>query len=285
MNKYEGDMPEATVEIGTDVGGKSKWTGDEVAAKQSALERAGDRVNGAITGFFYSTGLSIGRNPRKWAFATFFVAVIFGAGIGFPGITNESRGDKLWVPADTEAQDDLKYVDQYYGPEARFGEVILKPADGGDALRPTILDALATLVAGVEATTVEWEGATSLGGSVLQDRHRVRHQPHQPSIRRRHRSRHRRGDFRQGQRRPDERRHRSAHQPRRRLGRRRARRERGRRRREGTPRRFLDQDPSDDRERRRAGSSRRRVRARTLGSVQRGRRRGGSVLHRAAFLR
>ena len=160
MNKYEGDMPEATVEIGTDVGGKSKWKGDEVAAKQSALERAGDRVNGAITGFFYSTGLSIGRNPRKWAFATFFVAVIFGAGIGFPGITNESRGDKLWVPADTEAQDDLKYVDQYYGPEARFGEVILKPADGGDALRPTILDALATLVAGVEATTVEWEGAT-----------------------------------------------------------------------------------------------------------------------------
>ena len=160
MNKYEGDMPEATVEIGTDVGGKSKWKGDEVAAKQSALERAGDRVNGAITGFFYSTGLSIGRNPRKWAFATFFVAVIFGAGIGFPGITNESRGDKLWVPADTEAQDDLKYVDQYYGPEARFGEVILKPTDGGDALRPTILDALATLVAGVEATTVEWEGAT-----------------------------------------------------------------------------------------------------------------------------
>ena len=98
MNKYEGDMPEATVEIGTDVGGKSKWTGDVVAAKQSALERAGDRVNGAITGFFYSTGLSIGRNPRKWAFATFFVAVIFGAGIGFPGITNESAATSSGSP-------------------------------------------------------------------------------------------------------------------------------------------------------------------------------------------
>ena len=35
MNKYEGEMPEATVAFGKDVGGKSAWTGDEVAAKQS----------------------------------------------------------------------------------------------------------------------------------------------------------------------------------------------------------------------------------------------------------
>ena len=46
MNKYEGDMPEATVEIGRQM--SRRWEeerrrlGDEAAAKQSALARAGD---------------------------------------------------------------------------------------------------------------------------------------------------------------------------------------------------------------------------------------------------
>ena len=64
MNKYEGDMPEATVEIGT-MSAESQpdgRRGGRQAVRPGARRR---RVNGAITGFFYSTGLSIGRNPRR----------------------------------------------------------------------------------------------------------------------------------------------------------------------------------------------------------------------------
>ena len=284
MNKYEGDMPEATVEIGTDVGGKSKWTGDEVAAKQSALERAGDGVNGAITGFFYSTGLSIGRNPRKWAFATFFVAVIFGAGIGFPGITNESRGDKLWVPRPTlrrrttsstststtaprlvlaRSSSNPRTAATRSAPPSSTLWPPSSPASRPPPSSGRAPPSLGRISASVGTACVmshinQAFAAATDRDTVAEIFAKVNAAPTSVVT---GQSINLDAVLGGGELR------------------------RAGRRRRGAPRRFLDQDPSDDRERRRAGSSRRRVRARTLGSVQRGRRRGGSVLHRAAFLR
>ena len=157
------NMAEARVTVGTpakegfesvDLGSKGD-SGD-----QSYLEKVADRINGALTGFFFKVGLSIGHNPRKWLFGTFLVFLIFTTGVAYPGLTNENRSDKLWVPADTQAQKDLTYVDGYYGSDARFGEVIIKPVDGGDALRPAIITALATLILRIQAATVEYDGLT-----------------------------------------------------------------------------------------------------------------------------
>lgn len=157
------NMTEARVTVGTpakegfesvDLGSKGD-SGD-----QSYLEKVADRINGALTGFFFKVGLSIGHNPRKWLFGTFLVFLIFTTGVAYPGLTNENRSDKLWVPADTQAQKDLTYVDGYYGSDARFGEVIIKPVDGGDALRPAIITALATLILRIQAATVEYDGLT-----------------------------------------------------------------------------------------------------------------------------
>ena len=155
MDKYEDGMTEARITVGTPA-----KDGLEPAAEQSALERFADRINGAITGFFFKVGFSVARSPRKWLIGTFLVFLVFASGVAYPGLTNENRGDKLWVPADTQAQDDLKYVDGYYGSDARFGEVIVKPSDGGDALRPAIVAAMLTVVARIEAAAVEWDGAT-----------------------------------------------------------------------------------------------------------------------------
>lgn len=157
MHKYEDGMTEARITVGPSTPAKP---GLPPAAEQSALERFADRINGVITGFFFKVGFSIAHSPRKWLIGTFLVFLVFASGVAYPGLTNENRGDKLWVPADTQAQDDLKYVDGYYGSEARFGEVIVKPADGGDALRPAILAAALVVVARIEAATVEWDGAT-----------------------------------------------------------------------------------------------------------------------------
>ena len=155
MHKDEDGMTEARITVGSPA-----KDGLEPAAEQSALERFADRINSTMTGFFFKVGFSIARSPRKWLIGTFLMFLVFASGIAYPGLTNENRGDKLWVPADTQAQDDLKYVDRYYGSEARFGEVIVKPSDGGDALRPEILAAMLTVVARIEAATVEWDGAT-----------------------------------------------------------------------------------------------------------------------------
>jgi hypothetical protein len=33
------------------------------------------------------------------------------------GLKNENRGEKLWVPANTQAQADKRFVDSYFGSE------------------------------------------------------------------------------------------------------------------------------------------------------------------------
>ena len=56
------------------------------------------------TGGFYRLGYNIGKKPRMTIGFTFLLTLLFALGMGFPGLKNESRGDKLWVPTDTQAQ-------------------------------------------------------------------------------------------------------------------------------------------------------------------------------------
>ena len=55
---------------------------------------------------------------------TFFLCILLAGGLGFPGLANESRGDKLWVPTNTQAQADKSFVDQHYGNGVRAVQVV-----------------------------------------------------------------------------------------------------------------------------------------------------------------
>ena len=131
-----------------------------VPDERSTFERFADNVNHALTGGFFRLGYSVAKNPYKYALGSFLICLMLTVGIFAPGLTNENRSDKLWVPSDTQAQDDNKYVSQFYGAEARFGEVIVKKAGGGDVLDPAVFAAVKTLVDRIEATSMQWDGAT-----------------------------------------------------------------------------------------------------------------------------
>ena len=145
--------------------GSSPKAGKDAAAvaddeKPSRIERYADKINGAITGAFFSLGHGIAASPRKAALCALALCLVCAGGIGYPGLENESRSEKLWIPADTQAQDDKAYVDNYFGTEARFGEVIIKRADGTSVLTPATLNSMQTLVDKIEAASVVYDGAT-----------------------------------------------------------------------------------------------------------------------------
>eukprot|EP00854_Cymbomonas_tetramitiformis_P015088 gene15088-17839_t len=63
--------------------------------------------------------------------------------LGLSQLTVENRGDKLWVPTDTQAQDDKSYVEDYYARSARIAISVVHPTnDDGDLLTPEAFDVL-----------------------------------------------------------------------------------------------------------------------------------------------
>lgn len=70
----------------------------------------------------------------------------------------ENRGEKLWVPSGTVAQEHKEYVEQYYGNNARISTFLVSLSAGGDVLQPAAFDAalaLHTKVVAVEAEDPE----------------------------------------------------------------------------------------------------------------------------------
>ena len=87
--------------------------------------------------------------------------ILCAVGLGAPGLKNEKRGDKLWVPTDTPAQGDKNYVDANFGSETRFAQVILRSTtNGANVLTPAGLAALADVATRVRNANMTWEGAT-----------------------------------------------------------------------------------------------------------------------------
>ena len=124
----------------------------------------GDKLANGVNGFFgkkfYALGRASASRPWTMIACTVVLCVIFSGGVGYPGLKNENRGDRLWVPTDTPAQDDKTFVDTYYGAETRFAQAILTKTDGSNVLTPEGLTALRTVATGVSAVSITWEGAT-----------------------------------------------------------------------------------------------------------------------------
>jgi hypothetical protein len=131
---------------------------DGLVEEPPFMERMANRMNGNLMGAYFRLGYSIGSRPRSWIAGALVLCLLLTIGNFAPGPKNENRGEKLWVPAGTQAQDDKVFVDSLYGSTARFGDVIVKVPGGGDALEPKIFALLATLVARIEATSIMWDG-------------------------------------------------------------------------------------------------------------------------------
>lgn len=71
---------------------------------KTCLERFSHAIESRMTGFFSRLGEIVATHPYK-TLAIAFIAVIIG-GSGISILEEESRGDKLWLPSDTRAQND-----------------------------------------------------------------------------------------------------------------------------------------------------------------------------------
>ena len=78
--------------------------------KDSSSERASAGVANRVNGFFGARFHRLGRlsASRPWTVmaCSMLFCILCAVGLGAPGLKNEKRGDKLWVPTDTPAQGD-----------------------------------------------------------------------------------------------------------------------------------------------------------------------------------
>ena len=115
--------------------------------KDSSSERTrtgvANRVNGYFGAKFHRLGRLSASRPWTVMLCSMLFCILCAVGLGAPGLKNEKRGDKLWVPTDTPAQGDKNYVDANFGSETRFAQVILRSTtNGANVLTPTGLAAL-----------------------------------------------------------------------------------------------------------------------------------------------
>ena len=133
--------------------------------KDSSSERTrtgvANRVNGYFGAKFHRLGRLSASRPWTVMLCSMLFCILCAVGLGAPGLKNEKRGDKLWVPTDTPAQGDKNYVDANFGSETRFAQVILRSTtNGANVLTPTGLAALENVATRVRNANIAWEGAT-----------------------------------------------------------------------------------------------------------------------------
>lgn len=88
-------------------------------------------VDNFFEGHFYRIGLFVGTRPCT----SIGVSILFCLTCmsGFSQLNAESRSDKLWIPQDTQAQQDQVIYNQYFPPKTRM-QMILMEAKSGSAL-------------------------------------------------------------------------------------------------------------------------------------------------------
>ena len=144
-------------------GSKDVPNGNAGTARDSREDARGglaNRVNDFFGVKFQALGRASTTTPYRVLAGAFAACVLFAVGLGAPGLTNEKRGDKLWVPTGTPAQGDKTYVDAMFGSETRVAQVILTSRTAGaNVLTPSGLAALESIAQRVRSTTIDWEGS------------------------------------------------------------------------------------------------------------------------------
>ena len=128
------------------------------ATKRGCFSNLANQSNRVLGKKFRTLGEKVGARPLLTVIVMLVIAMICASGCS--QIKNENRSEKLWVPTDTRAQEDRIFVDANYGGETRFGSILLKPVNGGDALTADGLNALKAFRDAIESATVVYDGET-----------------------------------------------------------------------------------------------------------------------------
>ncbi|KAK3236268.1 hypothetical protein CYMTET_53570, partial [Cymbomonas tetramitiformis] len=105
------------------------------------IEKSAANISESLREGFGHLGYAVGLRP--WHTIAGALFCVFALGAGLSQLTVENRGDKLWVPTDTQAQDDKSYVEDYYARSARIAISVVHPTnDDGDLLTPEAFDVL-----------------------------------------------------------------------------------------------------------------------------------------------
>ena len=101
------------------------------SSTQSCTEKFGDTVDNAISSFFFRIGHFVGHRPRWTLLLSIALTVLCGA--GFARWETESRGEELWVPQDTEAEQEEEQYLQYFPRTARFEQIIVSASESSSS--------------------------------------------------------------------------------------------------------------------------------------------------------
>ncbi|CAM9184613.1 unnamed protein product, partial [Scytosiphon promiscuus] len=148
-----GDLPGTQRRcVRADMSGSSKE-----AKPDGCLQKISHGIESGMTNFFSRLGELVALNPGR----TVLLALV-GVVIGLSGVTTletESRGDKLWVPDTSRAQDDYATYLSYFPKDGRENLVIAVPSDGGsDALSKDNLVRALELFQQVSSIAITYEG-------------------------------------------------------------------------------------------------------------------------------
>ncbi|CAG9463465.1 unnamed protein product [Pedinophyceae sp. YPF-701] len=127
--------------------------------------RVSDAIASGIDRGFYKLGHFVGTHPVKVIVAVVLFVLAWLAGLA--RFRNETRSSKLWVPSDSEAQDDKAFSDTEYPQRIRAQVLLLTDTspDTPNVLTKEALDQLFTVdqaVKGVEVPFTDADGARTL---------------------------------------------------------------------------------------------------------------------------
>eukprot|EP00968_Pinguiococcus_pyrenoidosus_P021929 scaffold2963_cov250-Pinguiococcus_pyrenoidosus.AAC.10 len=123
-----------------------------------SLESVANAVDGVMNKSFERIGVEVATNPWRTIFATlfFFVLSILGAVFSFE---TESRGEKLWIPQDTQALDDQEVYESYFPSESRRNVVIMEERSG-ELFSKEGFETIMGAFNDIEAITINFGGET-----------------------------------------------------------------------------------------------------------------------------
>eukprot|EP00752_Nemacystus_decipiens_P002680 g2506.t1 len=126
------------------------------AKPPGCLQKLSNVIEHKMNAFFSRLGELVAIYPGR----TVLLALV-GCMIGISGISvleEESRGDKLWVPTGTRAQEDQATYNSYFPKEGRQNLVIAVPAGGGNVLTKQNLQRALELFQKISAISITFEG-------------------------------------------------------------------------------------------------------------------------------
>ncbi|CAN0219603.1 unnamed protein product [Pylaiella littoralis] len=129
---------------------------DRAEAKPGFLQRFSHAIESSMSAFFSRLGELVATHPAK-AVLLSLIGVMIGMS-GFSVLESESRGDKLWLPTGTRAQEDYATYLSFFPKQGRENLVIAVPSGGGDVLSKENLGRAFALFEEISAISITYEG-------------------------------------------------------------------------------------------------------------------------------